>query len=122
MSDLFLPLPHLQTALGASRGIKHCLTGAGAEWKLSHPAAGHHQRDAVGITVTTAKALDWKRCVTAGKHKHQSDKHHSPQGNVFIFQIASITQRKIIERVCCVCLHLHSAVLKKGNHQVHGVV
>lgn len=76
---------------------KALLTEAGAEWKQSHPAAGHHQRDAVGITVTTAKALNWKRCVTAGKHKHQSENQHSPQGNVFIFQAASTTQRKIIE-------------------------
>lgn len=74
--------------------------------------------------MTTAKALDWKGCVTAAKHKQQSEKHHSPQGKVFIFQVTSTMERKIIEKesVLCVCLHLHAAVLEKGNHQAHGFV
>lgn len=42
--------------------------------------------------------------------------------HVFIFQVTSTMQRKIIESVFCVCLHLHSAVMEKGNHQAHAFV
>jgi len=68
----------MQTAAGTSKEMKNCLTEAGAEWQPSHPAAGQYQRDAAGITATTAKAPDWKGCVTAGKQKHQLEEYQSP--------------------------------------------